>query len=139
MKKQQKKHYTKKEETQGRIIAIVLMMIPIALLLLNSLKFEYYIPFYFFFGSTFVAIFLNQLMSFVMRKKYKEIHKDSSMRLFNDNKYGPAMFSRAFTFFITLTGAFVISWLSSITGFWNGFIFFFIGYIYFTAIQFRKL
>lgn len=89
--------------------------------------------------SLFIGL-LNALMSYVLRKKYKDIAEKPFEVLVNDRDYGPAMFARAVTLFLSVGGAVVLTWLASGSGFFlPSFVFLVIGYIYFTMIQFKRL
>lgn len=137
--KKEKKSYTKKNEIVGRIIILFLALIPISLMLYREIRLGFIDPLIVFVIATFVVVLLNQFMSKILKLTNKEIATKPTDLLFSDKSYAPAILSRFITLLLSVAGAVVLAYLSVKTGFLNAVLFFIIGYIYFTMVQFKKL
>lgn len=134
-----KKEPNPKAEKQGRILFLILSAMPLAYLLYNLFLQERWIFLTIFVVSVIVAVLVNFLMIKVLRRKYPEIATKPMDVLFSDKHYSPAIISRLTTFVISCTGAASLAHYSNISGVLWPLMWFIVGYIFFTMLQFRKL
>lgn len=134
-----KKSVSNKDQTIARCIMIALSLIPLSMMFYKEMSLGFYNTVIIFFIATVLVVFFNQLMSKIFRHKYKDIAEKPMDILFSDKSYGPAILARIIVFAFAFGGALLTAYLSHRTDFWNPVIFFVVGYVFFTMIQFKKM
>jgi len=137
--KKPKKTISVKDQIIARCILIGLSLVPLSMMFYKEIHAGFYNTLIIFLVSTLIVVCLNQLMSKILKAKYKDIAEKPTDILFSDKSYGPAILARVIVFSLSLAGAIITSYLSSIIAFWNPLLFLLVGYIFFTMIQFKKL
>lgn len=131
-------HTSRKNETRGRILFIILVLIPVIFAFVNdfsNLKIQLTV----FIVVSILAIVINQIMSKTFRKNNPIINDDTAQELILDKTFSPAIVSRVITFTVSVLGATLLAFLLRNTEFLHPIMFFLLGYVYFTMIQFKRL
>lgn len=131
-------YISRKDELRGRILFIFLTLIPIiAAFVINFslLKLELLI----FVVISTIVVLLNLFMSKTFRKNNPIITDETAQELIQDKNFNPAMLSRVITFLVSVIASIILALLMNDSEILHPIMFFFIGYVYFTMIQFKRL
>lgn len=131
-------YFTRKDELRGRILFSVLMLFPvITAFVINYPQMKSSIII--FASLSVLAIFINLMMSKHFRKNNSVINDETAQRLIQDKDFQPAMTSRVITFLVSFVFSVVFAVSMRGSEILHPIMFFLIGYIFFTMIQFKRL
>lgn len=128
----------RKNETRGRVLFILLTLVPIIAAFIidfSTLKIELAI----FVVSSIVTVAVNQVMSKTFRKNNPQITDNNTQELMQDKNFNPAMVSRVITFAVSILGSMLLAAMMNGSSILHPILFFLVGYVYFTMLQFKRL
>lgn len=128
----------RKNETRGRVLFILLTLVPIVAAFIidfSTLKIELAM----FVASSIVTVVVNQVMSKTFRKNNPQITDNNAHELMQDKNFNPAMVSRVVTFAVSILGSMLLAAIMNGSSILHPILFFLVGYVYFTMIQFKRL
>ena len=131
-------YFTRKDELRGRVLFSLFMLFPIVVAFIVNypvMKSSIII----FASLSILTILINLMMSKRFRKNYPAINDETAQRLIQDKDFQPAMTSRIITFLVSLVSSVVFAVSMRGSEIFHPIMFFLIGYIFFTMIQFKRL
>lgn len=131
-------YFTRKDELRGRVLFSLFMLFPvITAFVINYPQMKSSIII--FASLSILTILINLMMSKRFRKNYPAINDETAQRLIQDKDFQPAMTSRIITFLVSLVSSVVFAVSMRGSEIFHPIMFFLIGYIFFTMIQFKRL
>lgn len=131
-------YFTRKDELRGRVLFSLFMLFPvITAFVINYPQMKSSIII--FASLSILTILINLMMSKRFRKNHPAINDETAQRLIQDKDFQPAMTSRIVTFLVSLVSSVVFAVSMRGSEIFHPIMFFLIGYIFFTMIQFKRL